>query len=211
MSIFKAIKKSLLVISIVFIIIGYYLIKNGVDSLDFVLTLLAIGLIVAAIFNIIRYFVLKKRSKSSDLVYGLIYLALGVILYYTKSQLRGVSIIAFGTLIVVSGILKVQDYIDAKRIGVYNFSLNITLFIILCAIGTLIIVNPFNEKVLYIFTGSGLIFTGVVDIFSNIFLAIKLTHYENMIEKGIDPNAKKDDYPEGKFTRIDVEDTNSNN
>ena len=80
--------------------------------------------------------------------------------------------------------------------------------IICLAIGALIIVNPFKEETLYLVTGFGLIFSGVIDIISNIYLSILTVRYEKRLQKGIDVNKEEDakeNIPEAKFTRIDVD------
>ena len=224
MTFFKSIKKGMFVISAVLVVVGYFLVINGQDSVDFVLTILAFGLMASGLIGVVRYFFLKvdERYKRNDFVIGLIFLVLGIVLYFTKEQLRGFSLIAFALIIVISGILKIQDGIDSKRIGVHNFGIYITLLIVSLAVGALIIMKPFSDKAAYLITGAGLVFCGVTDIISNIYLAGIKARYERRLRKAEktskvtekikeEPKVEeKDDeveqpLVEGKFTRIDID------
>ena len=233
---FKSIKKSLLVISLAFIAVGYFLYVKKVASLDYILYILGAGLVVASLISIIRYRSLKINESygRNDFLYGLIYGTLAILTFIFRNQVKGIIAIVLGILIILSAAIKIQDMIDAKKCGSTLAGLYITLMIIAIAAGVLVIIDPFNIETFYIFTGASMMFCGITDILSNIYVAIKKTIFEGKrikqekqkvkedlkaeqerkeelealklekIKRDLESKSQQEDNSEAKFTRIDL-------
>ena len=134
-----------------------------------------------------------------------------------KYSLSDIATVAFGVAIFVSGALKIQDGIDAKKIGTKSFGTYMILMIICFAFGALIIINYFyflDYRWLYVVSGLGMMFSGISDLFSNIYLAIIKTKYEKAKEKDVEikedikEEIKEEEHiKKAEFTRIDVDDS----
>lgn len=223
---FKSIKKSLLVISLAFIAVGYFLFIKREASLDYVLYIFCAGLFVAALISIIRYYTLKVSESfgRNDFLYGLIYATIAILVFIFRNSVKDLIAIILGILIILSAAIKIQDMIDAKKCGGNVSGLYITLMILVVASGVLVLIDPFDLDTFYSFTGITLMCCGISDAISNIYVAIKKSLFEKKrlkIEKEKiqeDLNIEKErkdeisslkkenegEETEGKFTRIDL-------
>ena len=217
MTFFKSIKKDILLVNVIYIAIGYLLLSKGSNCVELVVTILGYSLMVVGVFEIIRYFVTKidDRYKRNGFILGVVLMALSIVILICRYSLSDIATVAFGVAIFVSGALKIQDAIDAKKIGAKSFGTYMILMIICFAFGTLVIINYFyflDYRWLYIVSGIGMMFSGISDLISDIYLAIIKTKYEKAKEK--DNEIKEDEEVETKeeepinkteFTRIDVD------
>ena len=152
---------------------------------------------VAGIIEIIRYFVTKidERYKRNDFILGVVLLAVAIIILLCKYTLSDIVAVSFGVAIIVSGALKIQDTLDAKKIGKSHIKTYMILVFICIALGALVIINYFyilDYRLLYISAGIGMLFSGITDMVSNLYLAYAKTKYEK--NKAVEE--KKDDIVE---------------
>lgn len=183
---FKSIKKVSILISLMYIVSGYFLLVQKAKANELVFNVLAIGLGAAGLFSIVRYFLLKlnERYKRNDFALGVIILMAGVMLYFVKYQLFTSIALIVGLLMIVSGLFCVQDAFDGKAIGLSSSGVYVFLLVVEIIFGALVIINPFEElEALYIVMAIGLLICGVGSILSNFFLAIYRYSYENKIKK----------------------------
>lgn len=183
MTFFKSIKKIMLLVNLIYIVIGYLLLAKGSACVELVISLLGYGLGIAGIFEVVRYFLIKidERYKRNDFILGIALLALAIVVLICKYSLSDIATVALGIAIIVSAALKVQDAIDAKKIGSNLFGTYMILMIICIGLGALVIINFFyilDYRLLYISAGIGLLFSGLTDLLSNIYLAVLKTKYE---------------------------------
>ena len=183
---FKSIKKVSILISLMYIISGYFLLVQKAKANELVFNCLAIGLGAAGLFSIVRYFLLKlnERYKRNDFALGVIILMAGIMLYFIKYQIFTSITLIMGLLMIISGLFCVQDAFDGKAIGLGSSGVYVLLLVIEICFGVIAIINPFEEiETLYIFMAIGLLICGVGSIISNFFLAIYRYSYENRIKK----------------------------
>jgi len=213
MTFLRVLKKWMLFVSLTLCLIGYFLITKGQESIDIGLKILSYVLMFAGVFEIITYFVLKirKRYKRNDFVIGLIVLILGITLLIFKAKVVTVTEMFLGLLMFISAIYKIQDSMDCKRIKNSHLSIYLTLTIICIACGVLVILKPFSNETFYIVAGCGLIFSGVTDFISTIYLAIIGTIALKQLEKEEQKNIKQEDDKTSeenndavRMTRIDL-------
>lgn len=215
MSFFKSIKQVMLLVNIVYIVIGCLLLLKGSACVEFVVTVLGFVLMACGLIEIIRYFVTKidDRFKRNDFILGVTLMALAIVVIICRYSLSDIAIVALGIAIIVSGALKFQDAIDAKRMGDNHFTTYLICLIICIAFGTLVIFNyfySFSVAILYSSAGIGLIFAGVTDLISTIYLAALKAKYEkgkdNPVEEDDNQESETtEDKTEGKFTTIDID------
>lgn len=180
---FKSIKKILLLVSLIYISVGYLLLTKGSASIEFVVMLLGYGLGIAGIFEIVRYFLIKvsERYKRNDFIFGTVLLLLAIVILLCKYALSDIVVVALGIAIIISAALKIQDCIDAKNIGKSHYKIYLTLILICIALGALVIINYFfilDYRLLYFSAGIGMLFSGISDLLSNIYLAFSKTRYD---------------------------------
>ena len=173
----------MLLVNLIYIVIGYLLLAKGSACVELVISLLGYGLGIAGIFEVVRYFLIKidERYKRNDFILGIALLALAIVILICKYSLSDIATVALGIAIIVSAALKVQDAIDAKKIGSNLFGTYMILMIICIVLGALVIINFFyilDYRLLYISAGIGLLFSGLTDLLSNIYLAVLKTKYE---------------------------------
>lgn len=208
MTFFKSLKPIMLLVNIVYIIVGYLLIVKGSACVEMVVTVLGYVLMACGIVEIIRYFITKidQRYKRNDFILGIVLMALAIVVIICRYSLSDVTTVALGIAIIVSGALKIQDAMDEKRLGGHNFVAYLILMLVCFGFGALVIFNyfySFSVNILYSSAGIGLLFAGLSDLISNIYLAILKVKYEK--GKDEDINDKQDS--EAKFTTIDVDNT----
>lgn len=225
---FKSLKKDLLLVNIIYIVIGYLLITKGSTSVELVITILAYGLFLAGLIEVIRYFATRidERFKRNDFIIGIALMAVAIVILICKYSLSDITTVALGVAIVVSAAFKIQDALDAKKIGAHVFGTYMALMFICLVFGALVIINFFyilDYRWMYLVAGIGMLFCGVTDLISNFYLAGIKTKFEKIkqnatIEKP-DPSANtpkpepvaqdepKQEEPtiEAKFTPIDVD------
>lgn len=226
---FKSLKKDLLLVNIVYIVIGYLLIVKKNLAVELVVEILAYTLMAVGLIEVIRYFATKidDRFKRNDFIIGIALMAVAIIVYICKYTLADITIVAFGVATVVSAAFKIQDAMDAKKIGAHAFGTYFVLMLICLVFGALDILNYFynwfNISLMYLVAGIGLAFCGVTDLISNLYLAGIKTKFEkakaNATIEEPDPKANtpkpepvaqdepKQEEPvvEAKFTPIDAD------
>ena len=136
---FKSIKKVSILISLMYIISGYFLLVQKAKANELVFNCLAIGLGAAGLFSIIRYFLLKlnERYKRNDFALGVIILMAGIMLYFIKYQIFTSITLIMGLLMIISGLFCVQDAFDGKAIGLGSSGVYVLLLVIEICFGVI--------------------------------------------------------------------------
>lgn len=183
---FKSLKKELLIVNIVYILIGYLLIVKENAAIEMVISILGYGLMAVGLIEVIRYFLTKidDRFKRNDFIIGVVLMAVAVIVLICKYSLSDVTVVAFGVATVVSAAFKIQDAMDAKKIGAHVTSTYMVLMIMCLLFGALDILNYFynffHVGLMYLVAGIGLAFCGITDLISNLYLAAIKTKFEKV-------------------------------
>lgn len=167
----KTLKKQLgtVLLCLLEIAVGVLLLINPEGFTSAIILTLGVALLACGLYFIIKYFRadVEEAAKSQNMLKGLIVLLAGgfcimkVQWFIATFQILTV---VYGLAILVTGLGKVQWTVDMLRMKKENwfFAAISALISIICA--TIILANPFSDKVLWIFTGIALIIEGVVDI-----------------------------------------------
>lgn len=180
---FKSLKKDLLLVNLIYIVIGYLLITKGSGCVELVITILGYGLMAAGLIEVIRYFVTKidERYKRNDFIIGIALMAVAIVILICKYSLSDITTVALGVAIIVSAAFKIQDALDAKKIGAHVFGTYLALMFVCLVFGALVIINFFyilDYRWMYLVAGIGMLFCGITDLISNFYLAGIKTKFE---------------------------------
>lgn len=188
MNFLKSMKWNMIVSSIFSIILGVVLIAFPDTSLFVIVNIIAIAFTAGGIASIIRYFTydLRESLYRNDFLAGVICLAIGLLLFINPGVIVALVPFVLAIFVMISGFIKLQDGIDAYRMGYKNSFIYILLAVLSIAAGLIIMFNLFETaSLLFIFIGASLVYTGISDIFATLYLSRKLhEYYKDLDEKG---------------------------
>ncbi len=129
--------------------------------------------------NLVVYFTrnITKNYYRNDFVMGLMLIILGIFVIYKVDLIIALVPFIIGLCIVVSGLFKFQGALDMQRMG-GNAALILGLAVVNVVIGVLMVINPFDSALLlYRLLGVGLLFSGLTDLASTLYLSSKMHSY----------------------------------
>lgn len=142
--------------------------------------LIGIVLILAGAISMICYLLRDAYQNyyHNDFVYGLASIAVGCFVLYKVELIISLIPFLLGILVLVSGLTKLQDVIDLKRMNYGNWIFMLVLATINVIFGIVLICNPFKVATfLFRLIGIGLIFSGITDCVTTIYFAQKIKGY----------------------------------
>lgn len=186
----KSFKWQQIFLSVVMLLAGGLLITAEGDIASIAIQMTWIGLIAFGCLMIIRYFFLdiRKTLYRNDFIVGLIVILCGALVMVNKDYFMTLVPMILGFVIVISGVSKVQDAIDSFRMGYPKFSFYILLSLASLIIGLYVVFNPKDLAILskiiplYKLIGGGLIYSGVVDFISSLYLSKLFNEYLEDLE-----------------------------
>lgn len=173
MKLMKELKWTSMVTSILFIILGIVLIVMPNTSAYMIVNIVGAIMLFAGFSNIARYFMypVDQVFGRYNFMSGILLIALGIIFIIKNDIFVAILPVVLGIVVIVSGVFKLQSAIDAKRMG-YNSNVYIVLAILSIIAGFVIVFNPFTTiKLLFIFMGIGLIYSGISDIITTFYIS----------------------------------------
>lgn len=185
MKLLSLLKKTMIIISLMYIAVGILLFVNNENSQTTIMQILVIGLFIAGLLSMVRYFLndVKRRYRSSDFVVGSLLIAIAGLIYFTKEDSINMSSKILALAIVVSGIHKIQDMFDLRALGIKATSLYLFGFFICTGLGILLLFDVVTSESLYkVLLGLGMCVCGISDICSNFFVASGLVNYSTKNE-----------------------------
>lgn len=188
MKFFKELKWNSIVSSLIYIGLGIILFFMPGTSLEVILNVIGIGTIMVGILSLIRYFTYDARDSfyRNDFLFGLIGIAIGALIFLRKDIFGSLIPFILGIAILISGFVKLQDAIDASRLGYKNSIIYIILAVINIIAGIVVIFNPFTTAVmLFMIIGISLIYSGISDIISTVYLSRKIKKIYNQMNKNV--------------------------
>lgn len=173
----KKYEKESIIISILLAIVAIFLIARPGIALSTAITLFAIVFIVDGIINVISYMMedLEIRAFSNELIMGILLVILGIIILLNQPLFISILPIMIGIWIFIKSIIKFQLAINLKSAVAEKWGLLLVSSILMCILGILIIVNPFEAIVtLTRFIGIMLLVAEIVDICESIYFLNKV-------------------------------------
>lgn len=181
-------KNNFIFVSIAFFVLGILLVVFPEISGLVISYICATALTVIGIIHIADYF----RKKNGEIFYnftlarGIIEVVIGIFIFIQPKVFLSIFPIVLGIIVLIDGVIKVQNAINLKRCGNSTWWSVLALAVIGIILGALMIINPFTStKVLFIFLGIALIVSAVSDIYT----VIKISNRIKDIKKNIDDKA----------------------
>lgn len=168
-------------------------------------------LIIAGAVSMISYLLRDAHQNyyHNDFLHGLLGILLGILVLYKVDIIISLVPLLLGTLVLVSGLSKLQDVIDLKRMGYGNWIVMLVLALINVVLGLVLLFNPMaTAALLFRLLGVGLIFSGITDSVTALYFAGKIHNYlaelnaidstfVEIADEEEDGTAKKDTREEG--------------
>lgn len=142
--------------------------------------LIGVVLIIAGAVSMISYLLRDAHQNyyHNDFLHGLLGILLGIVVLYKVDIIISLVPFLLGTLVLVSGLSKLQDVIDLKRLEYGNWILMLVLAVINIMLGLILIFNPMAAaSLLFRLIGIGLIFSGITDCVTTVYFAGKIRDY----------------------------------
>lgn len=181
MEIFKEAKWKSVMYAILYVLMGVILIlfpETTASTLCYAVggTAIVIGVIVAGMY---LFRDASQNTYRNDFVSGLIFISIGILIFYKVELFIALVPFILGIAVIVSGFIKLQDCIDVRRMGYGNGLFLLLLAIVNVILGIILIINPFATVIiLFIVMGVGLIFSGVSDLVTTLYLFQKTNKYK---------------------------------
>ncbi len=176
----KKIKWNSIVISLVYIALGTLLVLKPEIDTNIICILLAGATILMGLVSILRYFTydIEDRFLRNDFVTGLLIIVAGIIVFLYKDEVINLLNVALGAMILISGFEKLQDCLDIVSLGYGSPLLYVVLVLVNIGMGVMTILDIIKEQeILFVFVGVSLIYSGLTDLLSSIYLSVRRRSY----------------------------------
>lgn len=128
-----------------------------------------------------------KNAYRNDFVSGAVSVLVGVFILCKVELIISLVPFLLGIAVTISGLVKLQNCVDMRRMGYGNGLTFFILSFINIALGIVLMVNPFQTAViLFRVMGVGLIFSGVSDLMAIIYMSRKVKDYLEIREIPVD-------------------------
>ncbi len=159
-------------VSIALIVIGLLFIIFPADSMRIICYVAGAVLLVLGVYKIIVYFASGMRETS--LAAGVALIAVGILLFVKPDIIAEFLTVLFGIVLIVDGVLKVQQAVTLARMKVRSCWWVLTVAVITLVLGLVIAFDPFSSsKALMVFIGISLIADGIIDIITVFYCSAK--------------------------------------
>ncbi|MDE7224466.1 MAG: DUF308 domain-containing protein [Acetatifactor sp.] len=185
---FREVKWSMLLSAALYIVLGLVLVIFPATTAHTICYMIAGIAIVVGLVNLVVYFTrnITRNYYRNDFVMGLMMVVLGIFVIYKADLVIALVPFIIGLCIIVSGLFKLQGALDVQRMG-GNSVVILGLAIVNVVIGILMVINPFESTLLLCrLLGVGLLFSGLTDMMSTLYLSGKMHHYMKKMDEAED-------------------------
>lgn len=175
----KEMKWNMLLSAALYMVLGLVLLIFPATTARTVCYMIAGIAIVTGLVNLVVYFTrnITRNYYRNDFVMGFLVIVLGIFVIYKVDLVIALVPFIIGLCIIVSGLFKLQGALDVQRMG-GNSVVLLGLAIVNVVIGILMVINPFESAILlYRLLGLGLLFSGMTDLASTLYLSGKMHSY----------------------------------
>ena len=182
----KLVKNIYIVMSLLFCVLGIFLMARPKSSVKMLCVLMGIMLILYGAIKISGYFTRDAfcLAFQFDLAFGILLMAVGVILIARKNfavdlifSVFGSSEFifnVFGILILADALFKIQMSVDAKRFGLALWWQILLIALVTGVIGVLVFIRPFEAAaMMMVLVGFSILLEGILNLWVGI-LTIKI-------------------------------------
>lgn len=179
----KEMKWNMLLSAALYMVLGLIMLIFPATTAHTICYLLAGIAIVIGLVNLVVYFTrnITRNYYRNDFVTGLMLMILGFFVIYQVDLIISLVPFIIGLCIIVSGLFKLQGSLDVQRMG-GNAVVILGVAVVNVAVGILMVINPFDTALLlYSLLGAGLLFSGLTDLASTLYLSNKMHSYLSLI------------------------------
>ncbi|MDO4274003.1 MAG: DUF308 domain-containing protein [Eubacteriales bacterium] len=165
--ILKIAKNGYIIMSVLFCLLGAWLIVFPGCSAKVFCILVGVLLILDGIIKIIGYF-----SKDSyclafqfDLAFGILIIAIGAVVIIRSEVMTSLFFAVFGVIILADALFKIQMSIDARKFGLGMWWRILIVAIVTGVFGTILLVKPFEgARIMMILAGISILLEGILNL-----------------------------------------------
>lgn len=176
----KELKWQSLMSAAAYVIMGIILLAFPETTAKTLCYVVGIAGLVIGVFTVLAYLFrdMQKNYYRNDFVIGMVEIMLGAFVLYKAELIIALIPFILGILVVFSGISKLQNCIDIRRMGCGNGLPFFILAAVNIVFGVVLIVAPFKAaKVLFMVIGAGLLFSGISDTIATLYMSKKVKNY----------------------------------
>lgn len=174
MNIFEKIRKDVVWSSIAYLIIGFILLIKPGTALVTIVHILALLAVVMGVVSLVTYFKDKYSVGNGGVIKGIVYFFIAAFLYFGAGFIISIVPFILGLLIVISGIVKLQEALDMMKYRADGSVTVLVIAILSLVLGILILINPFGTaELLFRIIGIALIYNGVSDLLTVFYFSRK--------------------------------------
>ena len=175
-NLFAKANKSMLIVNLALIVLGVLFIIFPENSVKIICYASGAILCLLGAYKLVQYF--KDGIKditSFGLAGGIGLVSVGLLLFFKPNFISDVLTILFGIILIISGIIKLQQAINVKNSKGKAWWTVLCVAVIALVSGLFALFFPFaTRKVLFIFIGISLIVDGLLGIISNFYYTSRL-------------------------------------
>lgn len=190
--IMKEMKRSLILTSVLYILLGLVLVIWPDSAARLICYCLGAALVIFGIFRVINYFTISISSLlfRNDLLIGLTSLGAGLFLIFFPEIIISILPFVLGLVIVFGSFVKLQHSVDLKRIGYTGWWIDLLLSVLTIVLGIIVLFNPFfAAATLIIFIGASFIVEGITDLWTFIRIRRRVKEFRQDLE-ALDADAR---------------------
>ena len=180
MNLLKEMKWKALFYAAIYILIGLILMIFPETTAKTLAYAIGVSAIVVGAFTVISYLFrdVSRNYYRNDFVSGMTAVIVGILILMRTEFVISIIPFVLGVLILFSGIVKLQNLIDVRRMHYGNGLAFFILALINIVLGIVLIVDPFGAvTVLFRLLGAGLVFSGITDAVSALYMCRKVEDY----------------------------------
>lgn len=175
----KEMKWNMLLTAVLYMVLGLVLLIFPATTARTICYMIAAIAIVTGMVNLVVYFTrnITRNYYRNDFVAGLLLMVLGIFVIYKVDLIIALVPFILGLCIIISGLFKIQGALDVQRMG-GNVVLILGVAVVNVVVGILMVINPFESALLlYRLLGVGLLFSGMTDLASTLYLSSRMHSY----------------------------------
>lgn len=168
--------KQMLLVNVALIILGILFMIFPENSIRTICYVAGAFLCVWGVYKLVVYFKDGIRDITSfGLAGGIGLIACGLLLFFRPDFVSNVSTVIFGLILLISGIIKIQQTVNVKVAKGKGWWMLLTVAIITLVAGLFALFFPFEtKKILFIYIGVSLVVDGVLGMFGDLYYTSRL-------------------------------------
>ena len=137
------------VTSVIFIVIGLFLIIKPETTLSLISYVLGIVILINGIITLIRYYSNHEKSNLFDfgLVFGIVEIIIAIIFISEPVALASIIPLILGIWIFINGIFKLQVALNLKHLNSASWIYSAVISCLSILLGLVLILNPFEGAI----------------------------------------------------------------